>query len=59
LNEVVFEVVEENVTTAIDRLDELSNHAALLACLAGEGTRHIDRRSWNVATLTFPALSRA
>jgi hypothetical protein len=59
LNEVVFEVVEENVTTAIDRLDELSNHAALLACLAGEGTEHVDRRGWKVATLAFPALSGA
>jgi hypothetical protein len=57
LSEVAFEVVEENITTAIDRLDELSNHAALLACLAGEDTQPADRRGWKAAAIPFPALS--
>jgi hypothetical protein len=59
LNEVVFEVVEENITTAIDRLDELSNHGALLACLAGDDARQVDRRGWKAAGLTFPAVPGA
>jgi hypothetical protein len=57
LTEAVFEVVEENITTAIDRLDELSNHAALLACLAGEDARPADRRGWKAAAVDFPGAS--
>jgi hypothetical protein len=57
LNEVVFEIVEENITTAIDRLDELSNHGALLACLAGEDAQSAERRGWKAAALPVPGTS--
>jgi hypothetical protein len=55
LNEIVFEVVEENITTAIDRLDEMSNHAAFLACLTNENANVEERRGWKASAILLPS----